>query len=160
MPPRVKSRGVCYPLLLLLSLRSSFFSHSSTPYRTTLCLVAILLFRIAILDSLSPQTLAARKLAVFIYGIETPPFCIFIILPQLEAGFCAYYVVGRALPSPSFFPSFWTLAKRYLSFRRKKGRLRGRGQEEAGRPTKILCNTRDCSVFQFDFFQPKRKPRV
>lgn len=67
---------------------------------------AILLFRIAILDPLSPQTLTARKPAVFIYDIETPPFCIFIILPQVGAGFCAYYVVGRAL-SFSLFLSFY-----------------------------------------------------
>lgn len=46
---------------------------------------------------LTADSRAARKPAVFIYGIETPPFCIFIILPQLEAGFCMYYVVSHVL---------------------------------------------------------------
>lgn len=57
---------------------------------------AVLLFRIA-RSSLTADPRAARKPAVFIYGIETPPFCIFIILPQLGAGFCMYYVVGYVL---------------------------------------------------------------
>lgn len=74
----------------------SFFSHSSTPCRTTLLCPTVLLFRIA-RSSLTADFRTARKSAVFIYGIETPLFCIFIILPQLGAGFCAYYVVGHVL---------------------------------------------------------------
>lgn len=76
---------------------------------------AVLLFRIA-RSSLTAdsQTRAARKSAVFIYGIETPPFCIFIILPQLGAGFCIYYVVGRIL--------FYLTSRRDIFLLQRKGK--------------------------------------
>jgi len=60
----------------------------------------------------------ARKPAVFIYGIETPPFCIFITLSRLGAGFCAYCVVDPIL----------SFAGQYLSSERKR---RYREKEQA-----------------------------
>lgn len=110
------------PFLLLFAFLHPLLHHP-----------AVLLFRIA-RSSLTADSRAARKPAVFIYGIETPPFCIFIILPQLEAGFCMYYVVGHVLSILLGTISFFS--------KEKKEQGRGVGRSE-------ILYTRDCSIFRF-----------
>lgn len=120
----------------LLPVPSRFFSHSSTPCRTTpLCLYRPFYFESH--DPLSPQTFAQHA---------SPPF----LFTASKLLFFAYLLSYPSL-GPDFVHTTWSgtysfsFTKRYLSSRKKGTREKEVGWSE-------ILYTRDCSVVQFDFF--------
>lgn len=115
LPPCERNRRCCISFLLLILLFLLLLvSFRIPPPPVIPPFSALPSFYFESRDPLSHRRLSHSTQAVFIYGIETPLFCIFIILPQLEAGFCAYYVATYS----------FSFAERYLSSRRIKSNKR------------------------------------
>lgn len=114
LPPCERNRRCCISFLLLILLFPLLVFFRIPPSPVIPPFSALPSFYFESRDPLSHRRLSHSTQAVFIYGIETLLFCIFIILPQLGAGFCAYYVATYS----------FSFAERYLSSRRIKSNKR------------------------------------